>query len=536
MLNYNQIKYSLMHREVLRLLAKKYNLDKSFIRRVQYHDMDKILLYMQESFLLAHSKHLLNIPHHLESSLKKDEDDYLETILDWDSARYTKKDKLLNAYQTLKKLYPAYYDIMLPILHKLNLDREYVEVDQEILGQVLANDYSPYKVLDEIIEYIKYAIDNESLYYNIYHVISNAYCCLTHDEKEYFKKNLGENIMNKIDTNKKIKIGIFTHRGCDYDALCSSLTLANYISKITDDNSLEVIPIIEDSPLKKDVFSDLKTYTLEEAKDINLDYSVICDVFERDRIYGLEKVLEVPSEHCYVIDHHDKNREEINIPESNKMIYPHSSSTCEILTQLFNYLEYDFNQEEAINLYRGIASDTAIFSRGLTDCTMEMVDTLCLDNKIKEDIVKDLTKISPIQEELLNKVKVDEHSTDYLRIYTLLEPIEAGDITKHLKHESFDKLTAPTDENPVTCFIIGCGDNYFLKFKKLADNDTDILTVATNCNGGGHENRCAGRFYNSSIEYVFEKLFMEFNKVIEDKQVTEFNNENDQKQLKRTTN
>lgn len=321
--------------------------------------------------------------------------------------------------------------------------------------------------------------------------------------------------MNRIDENKKVKVGLFTHRGCDYDALCSTLTLASYIKSITDDDSLEVIPIVEESPLEAKVFNNLKVFTLKEAKDIKLDYAVICDVFERDRIYGVDKIMEVPSECRYVIDHHYKNREEIDIPESNKMIYPYSS-TCEIIVQLFNYLGYNFSKEEAMNLYRGIASDTAIFNRGLSDTTMEMVSLLDLDDENKKAIIEDLTKMSPRQEELFNKVRVDENSTSHLKIYTLLEPIEAGDITKDVKHEKFDKLTAPDSVNPVTCFIIGCGDNYFLKFKKIDEADVDILSVATNCNGGGHINRCAGRFYNTSYEEVLTKLFTEFNKVLDE--------------------
>ena len=91
-----------------------------------------------------------------------------------------------------------------------------------------------------------------------------------------------------------------------------------------------------------------------------------------------------------------------------------------------------------------------------------------------------------------------------------MEPIEAGDITKYLKHKKFDQLTGPTKENPVTCFIVGCGNNYFLKLKKIPDCEIDLLTIAINCNGGGHENRCAGRFYDTDFQTVFNKLIEEY--------------------------
>lgn len=526
MLNYNQVKYSLMHRDVVKLLAKKYVNDPEFLKRVEYHDMDKVLLYMQESILLAHSKHLEFISHHLESNIKKNKDDYMEIIIDWDSARYTKADKLLNAYQTLNRLYPSYYEVMIPFLKELNLDHEYEPIDENILSVVLSNNYDEFACLREVAQYVKYIINNKiNLYYDIYGVLSNIFATLTIDEKKYLEDSLGEEIMNKVNRNKKVRIGLFTHRGCDYDAVCSTLTLAGYIISLTNDDTLEVIPVIEDSPLIKKVNNNLKTYTVDEVKDIDFDYAVICDVFESDRIYGLKKILNVPENCRYVIDHHDMNREEIDLPKSNKMIFPAASSTCEIIVQLLNFLEYSIKPDEANNLYRGIASDTAIFKRSVSDNTIKMVNLLNISEEEKNSIIEDLTRMSPIQEQLFNKIKVDEHSTDCLKIFSLLEPIEAGDITKHVKHEKFDKLTGPTNDNPVTCFIIGCGNNYFLKFKKLPESDVDILTIATNCNGGGHETRCAGRFYETTYEEVLNKLFMEYNK-LQDNQ--------EQKNLKRS--
>lgn len=526
MLNYNQVKYSLMHRDVVRLLASKYISDEEFWKRVEYHDMDKVLLYMQESIISAHSKHLEYLPHHLESDIVKTKDDYTETIIDWDSARYTKPDKLLNAYQTLKNLYPSFYEEMIPVLRELNLDHEDEPIDEKILNIVLTKNYDELTCLREIAQYVKYVVNNNiKLYYDIYAVLSNVFASLTKSEKKYFVDCLGEEIMNKVNHNKKVRVGLFTHRGCDYDALCSTLTLGSYIASLTDDDTLEVIPIIENSPLISNVNNSLKTYTVEEAKEIDIDYAVICDVFERDRIYGLDKVLTVPENGRYVIDHHDKNREEIDIPESNKMIFPTASSTCEVIVKLFNFLEYSMNLDEAKNLYRGIASDTAIFKRSVSDNTLKMVDLLNLSDEEKANIIEDLSRMSPIQEELLQKVRVDENSTKELKIYSLLEPEEDIDITKYVKHEKFDKLTGPSDENPVTCFIIGCGNNYFLKFKKLPESDVDILSIATNCNGGGHETRCAGRFYETTYEEVLNKLFSEYNKLQENK---------DQKNLKRT--
>ena len=44
-------------------------------------------------------------------------------VLDWESARYTKPDKPLNAYDTLYKYYPEMEDNILPILKEIGIDK-----------------------------------------------------------------------------------------------------------------------------------------------------------------------------------------------------------------------------------------------------------------------------------------------------------------------------------------------------------------------------------------------------------------------------
>jgi len=56
--------------------------------------------------------------HHVESIRKKN---YEEMVIDWECARFTKPDKPLNAYETMKKYYPEEEFNILPILKKLKL-------------------------------------------------------------------------------------------------------------------------------------------------------------------------------------------------------------------------------------------------------------------------------------------------------------------------------------------------------------------------------------------------------------------------------
>jgi hypothetical protein len=64
---------------------------------------------------------------HHDNDLEKTELDYIEMILDWESARYTKEDKPLNAYDTMIKFYPHLEDKILPLLKRTHLDKSTLE-------------------------------------------------------------------------------------------------------------------------------------------------------------------------------------------------------------------------------------------------------------------------------------------------------------------------------------------------------------------------------------------------------------------------
>lgn len=86
------------------------------------HDIDKLFLYPQiwlsDDFIRKiHQKY----SRHHDNGKKKTKGDYIEMIIDWESSRLTKPDKPLNAYDTMKKLYPHLEKEVLPIMKELKL-------------------------------------------------------------------------------------------------------------------------------------------------------------------------------------------------------------------------------------------------------------------------------------------------------------------------------------------------------------------------------------------------------------------------------
>ncbi|MDE7425726.1 MAG: hypothetical protein K2N51_18865 [Lachnospiraceae bacterium] len=116
-MNVERIKYTLKHRKVFRKLEKKllgYNTFRSL-----FHDLDKVFLYVFCDYKTVHDFHRKHARHH--ELRAKTYNDYIQMVIDWECARYTKPDKPLNARETLYKFYPELESKVLPVLKEFNL-------------------------------------------------------------------------------------------------------------------------------------------------------------------------------------------------------------------------------------------------------------------------------------------------------------------------------------------------------------------------------------------------------------------------------
>lgn len=303
-------------------------------------------------------------------------------------------------------------------------------------------------------------------------------------------------------------VGIFTHKGCDLDALCSTETMAEILE--TYYSNLKVVPIIESSYLDEKVKGNRKHFSIEEAKNIHLDYALVCDTNEYDRVYGIELFEQVPVEKRYLIDHHTGNRVELEVPDNNKLIDSKAAATCQIIAEKLLEKELDIPSNMAYNLYIGIASDTSEFNYNVTDKTVETILSLPLTSEEKQNAIISMVKLTLKQEYLLSKIETVSVPVEGLKVYKLLEPENSKDTSLLVNHNDFHKKVAPTKENPVSCFIIGIGNDYIIKFKKLGECPINILEIATECNGGGHETMCVGRLYNDTFENVIATVLSEY--------------------------
>lgn len=116
-----KIQYSKVHRIAFRDLEKRL-LGKNTARSF-FHDVDKIILYHFLPTEFVHTCHQWWSRHHERRA--KTREDFIQMVIDWECARFTKPDKPLNAYDTLYKFYPHLEDKILPILKELNLAQKH---------------------------------------------------------------------------------------------------------------------------------------------------------------------------------------------------------------------------------------------------------------------------------------------------------------------------------------------------------------------------------------------------------------------------
>ena len=145
MKNLDKLIYTYKHRKIVYFLGEKYSNNKELLEQLNNHDLDKMFLLLFYDKDVVKKVHRDTSSHH-DNDLEKTKLDYMEMVLDWESARYTKPDKPLNAYDTLYDFYPHLVDKIVPILEEFNINYSSTEMEEDVVeyvnsfGEVSEND------------------------------------------------------------------------------------------------------------------------------------------------------------------------------------------------------------------------------------------------------------------------------------------------------------------------------------------------------------------------------------------------------------
>lgn len=165
MKNQEYIEYTYKHRKIVIYLANKYVKEdkEKVLKQIENHDVDKLFTYLFYNKKYASQIHRKLSSHH-QNEIEKTKIDYIEMVLDWESARYTKPDKPLNAYDTLYKYYPNMEENILPILKEFGIDKPNLPMEDDVMEYANSiKNVSMNEIKNEMLEYINKIFAKEEL-------------------------------------------------------------------------------------------------------------------------------------------------------------------------------------------------------------------------------------------------------------------------------------------------------------------------------------------------------------------------------------
>ena len=169
MKNFDYCKYTYLHRKAFLYCVNKLIIDEKdkveMLERAKNHDLDKVLYYQFLPKKEASNLHRRICSHHMENDIKKTYYDYLEAIIDYECAGYTKPDKPLNAFDTINKYNPTNKEKLLSILHDMGLDYSYT-VTTDLVGIEYMKKYENVSEEDILKEVFSYIARNPQVYIN----------------------------------------------------------------------------------------------------------------------------------------------------------------------------------------------------------------------------------------------------------------------------------------------------------------------------------------------------------------------------------
>lgn len=307
-----------------------------------------------------------------------------------------------------------------------------------------------------------------------------------------------EKILNEINESKTI--GIAGHVRPDGDCVGSCMALYLYLKNNLPD-TFQIDVYLEEIPKRYDIIKDINVIKQVNENNTIYDLFISLDSGSLDRL-GMAETYFNQAKTTINIDHHISNTE---FGIDNHVI-PDSSSTCEVLFELFD--EDKIDQDVATALYLGIIHDTGVFKHSnTTKKTMniagklieknvpfsKMIDeTFYMKNYVQNQILgRCLLKSMLI---LDNKCIVSYLSKNEMELYGATSSDLDGVI---------DQLRV-TEGVEVAIFLYEL-DFHEFKVSMRSNGIVDVRKIVAHFNGGGHT-KAAGCTMRGTVHDVINGL------------------------------
>ncbi len=301
---------------------------------------------------------------------------------------------------------------------------------------------------------------------------------------------------------KSSKVFIMGHKDVDLDAFGAAIGMCCYaFSKnrtsyiILDDKKLEtsVKKVIEQYSKSLNI---IKSKGIDELLD-DKSLLVIVDVNKKFLLQNSE-VLE-KFKNIIVIDHHGVGIDTINIPQAHLFIDTSASSTCEIITGLFEYENYVLEPTVATTILAGIVLDTNNFIIKTDKETYHAAYYLAkcgADSRGVQYLLKQDIKEYVEMQKVITEVKVIKKIA-----------ISKGLQTKVYRREDLAKIadTILLFNNIEASFVIGKIDNG-VGISSRSMGNINVGQIMEEFGGGGDNHEAAAKITDRSLNEVFSEV------------------------------
>ena len=301
---------------------------------------------------------------------------------------------------------------------------------------------------------------------------------------------------------KSSKVFIMGHKDVDLDAFGAAIGMCCYaFSKnstsyiILDDKKLEtsVKKVIEQYSKSLNI---IKSKGIDELLD-DKSLLVIVDVNKKSLLQNSE-VLE-KFKNIIVIDHHGVGIDTINTPQAHLFIDTSASSTCEIITGLFEYENYVLEPTVATTILAGIVLDTNNFIIKTDKETYHAAYYLAkcgADSRGVQYLLKQDIKEYVEMQKVITEVKVIKKIA-----------ISKGLQTKVYRREDLAKIadTILLFNNIEASFVIGKIDNG-VGISSRSMGNINVGQIMEEFGGGGDNHEAAAKITDRSLNEVFSEV------------------------------
>jgi len=319
-------------------------------------------------------------------------------------------------------------------------------------------------------------------------------------KQNYFQSKL---IFQEIKQSKNILINV--HRNPDLDSIGSATALYRALNKIGKKVTLvcpheipENYRFLKGADLVLTI--DFKTWADTDVRPYDL--FLILDSGSYDVVTG-SKEIKLPDVKKIIIDHHRTNNWENYV---ERILDIKASSTSEIIFNLLNDWEVEFDSDIATSLFAGISSDTVFFkydqnAKNTFKITAELLDKGADRDKVVEQAFDsfDFDLVRTIGEFLTKIRKGDRY------IYSVLDN---ETYVKFGKQKGAREIVANLFARSIKGFDFGIMaveyevGKFALSFRS---KKTDVSIIAQKFGGGGHKNAAGATIYGN-IDQVVGKI------------------------------